>query len=67
MVAKFGILRKSVLTEVLLFCTNAPDNFVERELGMKRGVREIVSLYRLFPSMVAKLGKSQRLRSSMKL
>ena len=35
---KFGILRKSALTEVLLFCADAPDNFIERELGIKRGV-----------------------------
>ena len=31
-------MRKSALTEVLLFCANATDNFLERELGMKRGV-----------------------------
>ena len=31
---------KSALTELLLFCTNAPspNNFLERELGMKIGV-----------------------------
>ena len=34
----FDILRKTVLTEVLLFCANAPDNFLERELDMKRGM-----------------------------
>ena len=35
---KFGILRKSALTEVLWFCVNAPDNFLEKELDIKRGV-----------------------------
>ena len=29
-VVKFGTLRKSALTVVLLFCVNAPDNFLER-------------------------------------
>ena len=56
----FGILRNSAITELLLFCANAPDNFLEREQGMKRGVRG-------FPSMVTESGKSQRLRSYMKL
>ena len=36
-VVTFGKLRKSALTEVLLFCANAPNNFLEREL-MERGV-----------------------------
>ena len=26
------------LTKILIFCTNAPDNFLGRELGMKREV-----------------------------
>ena len=34
-VVKFGKRRKSALTELLLFCANAPDNFLEREIGMK--------------------------------
>ena len=34
----FDILRKTVLTEVLLFCANAPDNFLEREQSIKREV-----------------------------
>ena len=35
-VIKFGTLRKSALTEVLLFCANAPDNFLEMYLDIKR-------------------------------
>ena len=36
--SKIWYTEKSALTELLLFCANAPDNFLERELGMKRGV-----------------------------
>ena len=56
-VVKFGKRRKSALTELLLFCANASDNFLERELGMKKGVGA---------SIVAELGKGQRLRSYIK-
>ena len=44
---KFGILRKPALTEVLLCCVNAPDNFLERELGMKRWRKEVTSMVSL--------------------
>ena len=113
--SKFGIQRKSALTEVLLFCANAPDNFIEMELGMERGVsegyispfisihgcrirkksaptelllfcanapdnfpqrelgmkREVIGGFYTFPysfpTMATELGKSQRLRSYVKL
>ena len=32
-VVRFGILRKSALMRYIL-CANAPENFLERELGM---------------------------------
>ena len=37
-VIEFGTPRISALTELLLFCAEAPYNFLEREIGMKREV-----------------------------
>ena len=53
-VVKLGTMRKSALTEVLLFCTNTitPDNFLKREIGIKRGIRRDTFSHS-FPSMVA--------------
>ena len=34
----FGILKKSAITEVLLFCVNTPDKFLENKLVKKRVV-----------------------------
>ena len=55
-----------MLIEVLLFYANALDNSLARELGIKRGVSGGVAFPHSFPSMVTKLGKSQRLRSYVK-
>ena len=52
-VVKFGILRKSALTELLLFCANGPDNFLERNKERGKGG---VSFPHSFPSMVDELG-----------
>ena len=53
-VVKFGVLRKSALMEVLLFCANAPDDFLEREQGIKRVFLGVTFLHS-FQFMVAKL------------
>ena len=37
-VIKLGILRISALTKLLLFCAEAPYNFLGREISMKREV-----------------------------
>ena len=56
-IVKFGILRKSGLMEVLLFCANAPDNFLERKLGMKREVSWGLHFPIHFHPWLSKLGK----------
>ena len=48
----FGKLRKSALAEVLLFCANAPDNFLERELSMKKRGKWGITFPHLFSSKV---------------
>ena len=49
-VVKFGILRKSALTELLFFALNPSNNFLDKDLGMKRGISETYPFSIHFPS-----------------
>ena len=46
------------LLRYFYYAQNVPDNSLETELYMKKGVSEGLAIPHLFPPMVAKLGKS---------